>query len=333
MPISVNEFNSVRDSFWSLLRTLQAIQDFARQDGTELHLGFKPPNPLEKLTPTLKERRKILEQIEKQKEEKILKLLGEFLLAWKGFGFSYFGPNNREINSFLAAASPMDQSTQESAVTLLLEHSGRISGLIGPVDLTQNNFAQQHQMKLLTAWNDVRQQAREWAWVTTDFSRALDRSLSTIEKELWNREALNQAKNPINPSPPPTTEGSDNSIAPGQDREGQYDQSKPNQSEPKRPNSDQVSLEARVTAFLTDRAKVLGRIPTLDQVRTAFPGEIKPTSTFYRKNPWYKIFRSALEKSLSQFDPPIEGHRNAEEDGGGVDAVFEDADYHGGSEE
>jgi hypothetical protein len=98
-----------------------------------------------------------------------------------------------------------------------------------------------------------------------------------------------------------------------------------------RPLPEQVTLSGRVMGFFIDRTKKLGRVPTLDEVRQAFPGEIGPDSTFYRNNPWYKEIRFAARRMLSQHEPPP-GHQNAAEDGGGVDGVWKTPDYHGDEE-
>jgi hypothetical protein len=93
------------------------------------------------------------------------------------------------------------------------------------------------------------------------------------------------------------------------------------------PTSEQLGLKARIICFLTDRAEKLRRLPQFNEVRQAHSGEIGPASTFYRKNPWYKIVRAAISENLRQNSLP-RGHRNAAEDGGGVDAEMEAPDYY-----
>jgi hypothetical protein len=87
---------------------------------------------------------------------------------------------------------------------------------------------------------------------------------------------------------------------------------------------EQMSLRGRITLFLAERAPVLQRLPTLQEVYDAFPAEnLGSKATFYRRNKWYVTARKALQETL-QHDLPLKGHRNASDDdgSGGVDAPW-----------
>jgi hypothetical protein len=93
---------------------------------------------------------------------------------------------------------------------------------------------------------------------------------------------------------------------------------------------DQLTLRARVAAFLTDRAQTLQRIPTWKEVVKAFPDDnLGSRATFYRKNPWYADVRAACKQILGH-DAPQKGHRDAGEDGGlgDVDGLVDAPDYY-----
>lgn len=93
---------------------------------------------------------------------------------------------------------------------------------------------------------------------------------------------------------------------------------------------DQLTLRARVSAFITDRAEALHRLPTLDEVYSAFPqDDLGARATFYRNNPWYKTIRAALQTML-QNAPPQQGHRinSRDETPGTVDASVPAPQYH-----
>jgi hypothetical protein len=99
-------------------------------------------------------------------------------------------------------------------------------------------------------------------------------------------------------------------------------------STPKAVSDEQLSLTARVTAFLADRAKETGKVPTLKDVRRAFPGEIDPDATFYRNNPWSTQVRAGLMRS-HKAESPLKGHRNITDKGkpGVIDASIDPPDY------
>jgi hypothetical protein len=85
---------------------------------------------------------------------------------------------------------------------------------------------------------------------------------------------------------------------------------------PRTPAGEQISLRGRVAAFMTDRARELGRLPTLDEVYQAFPHDgLGSRSTFYRRNRWYIDLREAIQRTI-QREPPRRGHRAPSDDGG-----------------
>ena len=101
-------------------------------------------------------------------------------------------------------------------------------------------------------------------------------------------------------------------------------------AEPPPATKEQLSLRARVAAFLLDRAQVLQRLPTLEEVFQAFPNDdLGSRSSFYRRNPWYTTLRAATKKTL-QDDAPRKGHRNASDDdnAGELDARVDAPEYH-----
>jgi hypothetical protein len=79
-----------------------------------------------------------------------------------------------------------------------------------------------------------------------------------------------------------------------------------------------ISLNVRVTAFMNERMEKLDRLPTLEEIRQIFPGEIGPDSTFYRNNPWFKTIRAGLREVLKQTREATKGHKNISEDEEGV---------------
>jgi hypothetical protein len=89
-----------------------------------------------------------------------------------------------------------------------------------------------------------------------------------------------------------------------------------------------LSLSARITAFMTDRANKVGRLPTLSELRKVFPGEIGHDATFYRNNRWYPTVRKGLKIVLRQRHAPTKGHRSTDGSSGDVDAALDAPDYH-----
>jgi hypothetical protein len=90
------------------------------------------------------------------------------------------------------------------------------------------------------------------------------------------------------------------------------------------PIREQLSLAARVTAFMAERAQLVGRLPTLAEIYAAFPeDELGSKASFYRRNDWYVIARKSLRAMLPH-DAPPRGHRNSREGSpDGIDAAVD----------
>lgn len=91
---------------------------------------------------------------------------------------------------------------------------------------------------------------------------------------------------------------------------------------------EQLSLKARIIAFLGDAAERTGQIPTFEDVERVFGDEIEPRSTFYKNNPWFKTVKKALRDTMTN-DPPPVAIRNASDgrNSASIDAQVDAPDF------